>query len=203
MLLHKWTICTHISWLLSSGIHSVKCLIHTSVFYIQYTNITSQHCKYLLPALLAEKAELEANEKITDFKKEIWCQFFKIAFIFLSWLFLPFPHKSTNCGACVYFGHHHNNSMWALTQPHNDFPFSLLLFLCHWTVPGRYKAGWPQRSNSGLVVVLGPSPGFQARSPLQILFFFPPFHPSFHWCNKTAPLLCTEIVETAPHCTPN
>lgn len=149
---------------------------------------------------------------MTDFKGNTM-PLFIITFIFQSWLFSPFSHKPTNCGVHVYFGHHHNNSMWAPTQPHNDFPFLCCYFCATGLCQDATRLGWPQRSNSGLVVVLGPSPGSQAGSPFQIQPFFPPFHPSFHSGNKTAPLwgggifspcfLCTGIVGTRPHCTPN
>jgi len=78
--------------------------------------------------------------------------------------------------------------MWALTQPHNDFPFLCCYFCATGLCQDATRLGWPQRSNSGLVVVLGPSPGSQAGSPFRIQPFFPPFHPSFHSGNKTAPL---------------
>lgn len=112
-----------------------------------------------------------------------------ITFIFPSWLFFfsppPYSHKPTNCGVHVYSGRRHNNSARAPTQPHNNFPFFFAVISVP-PSPARMLQGWGDHRGVTLVCLWfldklsGPR--------LRLRSFFPPFHPSFHWGNKTAPL---------------
>lgn len=58
-----------------------------------------------------------------------------------------------------------------------------LLFLCLALLPTRQW--WPQRRNSGLAVVIGPSSGIWEGSPSPPPL--PPLYPSFHHINTTPP----------------